>query len=108
MPGVLACLRIARAARASASRVLRAAGANEYAELLEELYGLTRERDELVHGVIRVNEHDVTPGELSLVLQWRELTGTDQRALTIMIEHAVTARHYNRHAYELRLRKEGA
>lgn len=101
-------MRIARAARASASRVLRAAGAHEYADLLEELYALERERHELAHGLIQMppESHTVTPAEWLIVTQWRELTTTDHKALTIMIEHAVSARRHNR--YEVRARKEGA
>jgi len=83
-PSILLCLRMAQLGRTDASRVLRGAGHQEAADLLEALYGAPIARPDL-------GAH-VTAHELSHLVDWRKLTAADIRAINVFIDRAITAR----------------
>jgi transcriptional regulator with XRE-family HTH domain len=84
VPSLLLCLRMAHLGRTDASRVLRAAGHDEAAQLLEHLYG-----DPVEHPDIGAA---VTAHELAHLVNWRLLAAPDVRALELLIDRAVSAR----------------
>lgn len=83
-PPILLCLKMAHLGRTDASRVLRGAGHDEAASLLEHLYG-----EAVPHPDIGAA---VTAHELAHLVNWRQLAATDVRALELLIDRAVTAR----------------
>lgn len=85
-PGIETCLKIARAAHCSASRVLRAGGKDAIADLIEELYGEAAQRR------ADFRSTRVAPHEEAHLSEWRLLAPADRRALSFIIARAVVAR----------------
>jgi len=81
---VLLCLRLAHLGRMDASRVLRAAGHEEAAALLEHLYGDPVPRPDIAAAV--------TAHELAHLVTWRQLAAPDVRAFELLISRSITAR----------------
>jgi len=80
------CLRIAKAAQVSASRVLRAAGRGSVADLLEDLYGEPAMRRQ------QFAAPRLTPYEQTLLDEWRTLDVPEQRAMALLINRTAAAR----------------
>lgn len=68
---VLNCLRLARLADAPPSEVLRAAGKDEIADLIEVLYGSPDET--------------MTPGEREHLQRWRRLTAKARNSIEVLM-----------------------
>jgi transcriptional regulator with XRE-family HTH domain len=80
-PSTEVCLRIALASRVPPTRVLRAAGRTQIAELIEQLYG----------AAAKFRQHvNVTPHEYTHLEQWRKLDDKTRHALQLVVEHAAT------------------
>jgi len=99
-PAIVLCLRMAHLGRTDASRVLRAAGHDEAAELLEHLYGAAVPNPDIGAAV--------TAHELAHLVGWRQLGASDVRAFELLIDRAVTARtKHNGPPRQLRRRSAG-
>jgi len=83
-PGVEVCLRLAHATGHSPSKILRAAGREAIADLLEDLYGPAAER-RAPFGL------RLTPHELQHVTTIRRLDRKTQRAYFTIVEAAAAA-----------------
>lgn len=83
--GIELCLRIARATGMSPSRVLRAAGKGEVADLIEELYGKAVPRPTFTQQGHRRLEQE-RHWDL-----WQSIDPRAQRALTVLLEQAAAA-----------------
>jgi len=82
---VVTCLRIAKISNCSGSKVLRAAGLSDVADLIEDLYGEAAER--------RLNNAVIQPtqNESRHLVEWRQLTPSLRKAIGTLIHGAVTA-----------------
>ena len=85
VPTIHECLRIARVTNVSASKVLRAAGHWDAAELIEDLFGPAAER--------RLDSGPrITPDEFVMVLALRRASAQSRRAIRTLIEAVVASR----------------
>lgn len=86
-PSIDVCLRIARAGDLSPTRVLRAAGKHDVAELLEAIYGLTVP----TAAQARHRARRLTPAERRLIDHWRRLTPKYRRLVNSVLDSFVDA-----------------
>ena len=83
-PDVRTCLRIAQITRCNGSKVLRAAGLSDIADLIEDLYGVAAQR--------RLNDDAVrvTPHERDHLSHWRQLPMRMRKAIDQLINSWLT------------------
>jgi transcriptional regulator with XRE-family HTH domain len=82
VPSTEVCLRLAAVTGASASKVLRAAGKGDVADLIEDLFGVPATRRQTFLGI------RLTPHEQKHVETLRTLTPKVQRAYFVIVEAA--------------------
>lgn len=82
IPSMEVCLRLADATGTSASKVLRVAGKEDVADLIERLYGPAADHRQ-------AHKHRISPAESGFLAQWRQLDQADRRAMTILIDRLV-------------------
>jgi len=80
VPGLEACLRLAKASGENASQVLRAAGHGELADLVEHLYGPAAARRAMFH-----RDRPLSGAEQALLDRWRTLSPHDRHTIQRLI-----------------------
>lgn len=84
-PSTEVCLRIALVCRVSPQKVLRAAGRDKIADLIEELYGAAAERRDLFQTA------SLTPSDRAHIQEWKQLDHGTRRALQTVITGSLHA-----------------
>jgi len=79
-PDVAVCLRLAAATATLPSKVLRAAGRDEIADLAEDLYGPAAERRQAL-----VERYGLSAGDKKMLQVWRAMRSSDYREALLVI-----------------------